>query len=658
MTGQPINQRQRIFAVAALAVWLAMGWPFLQELTSGRVRGIFPVPPLWLLPYTIFGATVVGAALLSLRTRVHWALMCAQLAAVVAMTIIHPKDLMSIFLVIIAWQVAIATVPAKTLGWIAFQSLAVIGAITLSPNAHLSYIMVLSFVLQLCCLLTAQALKREAETARALDGANMDLRSAQAVMASRVRDAERLRISHELHDAWGHELTALALQLEIASNVRETQRLTDHVRQAKDMSRGLLRKVREVVTTLREAEGSGEGGRVFARTHDIGSGQTFGITLFSDGTQTDRRKWIFSLAALAVTLTLGWPVLQAFLTGKVPVSAPWIMTFTLFVAAFLSATILKLRNSIRWSLLVIQVAAVAGMAFISSWAMMTAFLIIVAWQVATTTGPGKSLSWVTMQTLVVVGALALTPSPDLCWVIGKAFALQLLFVFAAQALRKEEETARAFAQTNRELRSAQAIISNNARNVERLHISRELHDAWGHELTALGLQLEIASHVADADRAKYHVLQAKNLACALLGKVRDVVATLHDVERCGLQDALETLARSVPRPAVHVAFESGVQVSPGQAHALMRCAQEAVTNAIRHSDGSNLWLQVSPDGEGVRLIARNDGRARSTATSPGSGLLGMRERLENLGGQLAIRAGSGLDFTVDAWLPSVGSQSA
>lgn len=656
MSAHPFIQRQRIFAVAALAVWLTMGWPFLQELTSGRVRGIFPVPPLWLLPYTVFGATVVGAAFLSLRTRVHWALMCAQLAAVVTMTIIHPKDLMSIFLVIIAWQVAIATVPAKTLGWIGFQSLAVIGAIILSPNAHLSYIMVLSFVLQLCCLLTAQALKREAETAQALDGANRDLWSAQAIMARRVRDAERLRISHELHDAWGHELTALALQLEIASNVREPQRVTDHVMQAKDMSRGLLRKVREVVATLREAEGSGEGGRVFA--HDTGSGQSVGITLFRDGTQSDRHKWIFSLAALAVALTLGWPVLQAFLTGKVPVSAPWIMTFAVFVAAFLSATILKLRTSIRWSLLVIQVAAVAGMAFISSWAMMTAFLIIVAWQVATTTGPAMSLSWVAMQTLVVVGALALTPSPDLCWVIGKAFALQLLFAFAAQALRKEEETARAFAQTNRELRSTQAIISHNARNVERLHISRELHDAWGHELTALGLQLEIASHVADADRAKYHVLQAKDLACALLGKVRDVVATLHEVERCGLQDALEMLARSVPRPAVHVAFEPGVQVSPGQAHALMRCAQEAVTNAMRHSDGSNLWLQVSPDGKGVRLIARDDGRARSTATSPGSGLLGMRERLENLGGQLAIRAGNGLDFTLDAWLPSVGPRPA
>ena len=658
MAGHPSNQRPWIFAAAALAVWLAMGWPFLQELMNGKVRGIFPVPPLWLLPYTIFGTTVVGAAILSLRTRVQWALVCAQLAAVVAMTIIHPKDLMSIFLVIIAWQVAMATVPAKTLGWIAFQTLAVIGVITLSPNAHLSYIMVLSFVLQLCCVLTAQALKREAKTTRALARTNQELRSAQAIIASRVRDAERLQISHELHEAWGHELTALGLQLEIANNAGEARQVMDHVMQAKGMSRGLLRKVRDVVATLREIEGVGEGGGFRARSNDTRSGQSLGITPLRSGNRNDRQKWIFSVAVLAVALTLGWPILQMFLTGKLPVSVPWIISFTVFVAAVLGATVLKLRPSIRWTSLCIQVAAVAGMAFFSSWAMMTAFLIIIAWQVAAMTGPGWALSWVAIQTLAVVGALALTPNPDLCWVIGKAFALQLLFVFAAQALRREEEMARAFAQTNRELRSAQAILANNARNAERVRVSRELHDTWGHELTALGLQLEIASHVADAERAKHHVMQAKGLARTLLGKVRNVVATLHEDERRGLEDALETLAQSVPRPAIHVTFDPGVQVNPEQAHVLMRCAQEAVTNTIRHSCGSNLWLRVTSDGEGVRLVARNDGGARPRSPTSGSGLLGMRERLESLGGQLAVRAGGDLGFTVDAWLPSRTPQTA
>lgn len=174
-----------------------------------------------------------------------------------------------------------------------------------------------------------------------------------------------------------------------------------------------------------------------------------------------------------------------------------------------------------------------------------------------------------------------------------SFALQLFFVFAAQALRTEVETARAMAQTNSELRSARAIIASSARDAERLRISRELHDAWGHELAALGLQLEIASNVREPDRANHHVMQAKGLARALLGKVRDVVATLRKDERFGLKDALETLAQSV-QPAIHVALSRGVQVSPDQGHALMHGAQEAATNAVRHSRASNLWLQVTP----------------------------------------------------------------
>jgi signal transduction histidine kinase len=76
-----------------------------------------------------------------------------------------------------------------------------------------------------------------------------------------------------------------------------------------------------------------------------------------------------------------------------------------------------------------------------------------------------------------------------------------------------------------------------------------------------------------------------------------------------------------------------------------------VTNAIRHSEAANLWLQVTQDDEGVRLVARNDGSARRTAAAPGTGLLGMRERIEHLGGRLAVQKEAGIGFTVEAWLP-------
>jgi signal transduction histidine kinase len=371
---------------------------------------------------------------------------------------------------------------------------------------------------------------------------------------------------------------------------------------------------------------------------------------------------IVCIAAVTIWLAWGWPVIRDIINGGTirgyPVSPLWLVPYALYGAAVLAALALKLRPAFLWTLLCVELAAVVAMAIILPWAGMTQYLVIIAWQVGMAAAPRQAFAWTGFQTLVVVAALAQALNPDLCWVIAKSFALQLLLVFTAQTLRREAETARALAQSNTELRTAQAIIANNVRDAERLRISRELHDAWGHELTALGLQLEIASHVTGPGRANDHVMQAKGLARSLLAKVRDVVSALREAERCDLKDALEALSESVPRPAVHVEIAPGVRVGPEQAHALMRCAQEAVTNAVRHSEADNLWLQVTSDGEGVRLVARNDGSARPAASAPGSGLVGMRERVESLGGKLAVRTGVDFGFTVEAWLPSRARQPA
>ena len=369
-----------------------------------------------------------------------------------------------------------------------------------------------------------------------------------------------------------------------------------------------------------------------------------------------RHDWTFCIAALGLWLAYGWPVLTQYWVGgtirSVTVPPLWFVPFAVMGAAVLAAMILKLTEKVQWTLLGVQLAAVVAMTALVPWAGMSSFLVVIAWQVGISTSAAKALSWVAVQNLAIIGTLAQALRPDLCWVLTKSAALQLLFVFTAQALRREAQTSRALAQTNRELRSAQAIIASNVRNAERLRISRELHDAWGHELTALGLQLEIASHVTEPAKANDHVLQAKGLASALLGKVRDVVATLREAGRSDLKDDLEALARSVPVPAIHIDILPGIAVSPDHAHALVRCAQEAVTNAVKHADAENLWLQIRPDSHGVRLIARNDGTPRPTETAPGSGLLGMRERVEELGGRLAVQPGASYGFTVDAWLPT------
>ena len=380
------------------------------------------------------------------------------------------------------------------------------------------------------------------------------------------------------------------------------------------------------------------------------------------GQLTNHLHRIACVAGIVVWLAWGFPMFKQFMLGAtirdVLISPLLFVPYAIFGAVMVCAMALKLRPWVVWTLLWVELACVVAMTIILPWAGLSQFLVIIAWQAAVATTPRKALGWAVFQTGAVILALSQAITPDLCWVIVKSLALQLLLIFLARALRREAETARELAQTNRELKSAQAIIANNVRSAERQRISRDLHDAWGHELTALGLQLEIASNVSEPDRANDHVLQAKGLARALLTKVRDVVATLREAERCDLKDALDALAQSVPTPAIHVDISPAVQVGPAQAHALMRCAQEAVTNAIKHAQAANLWLRVTPDGDGVRLVARNDGSVGPAASAPGSGLLGMRERVESLGGKLAVRPGSEFGFTIDAWLPSRSPQPA
>lgn len=92
--------------------------------------------------------------------------------------------------------------------------------------------------------------------------------------------------------------------------------------------------------------------------------------------------------------------------------------------------------------------------------------------------------------------------------------------------------------------------------------------------------------------------------------------------------------------------------------AALRWPELRKTNTVEHARASEPWLVVTSDGEGVRLIARNAGRAWPAAPSPGSALLRMRERVEALGGKLAVQAGAGLGFTIHAWLPSRASHAA
>ena len=85
--------------------------------------------------------------------------------------------------------------------------------------------------------------------------------------------------------------------------------------------------------------------------------------------------------------------------------------------------------------------------------------------------------------------------------------------------------------------------------------------------------------------------------------------------------------------------------------ALLRTMQEIVTNAIRHGEAENLWIDVEQSPECGRLTARDDGRVAAPVSTEGFGLSGMRRRLEELGGTFSAAPAASSGFEVHAMFP-------
>jgi signal transduction histidine kinase len=184
-----------------------------------------------------------------------------------------------------------------------------------------------------------------------------------------------------------------------------------------------------------------------------------------------------------------------------------------------------------------------------------------------------------------------------------------------------------------ELTALRPLLEEGSRNAERVRLSRELHDATGHKLTALALQLEVASHVASGE-AEEPVRTARVVVSELIDDMHRIVTATDRTDSEGLAAALRDLARNFPRPRVHLALPERLHVADAErAHLLLRCSQEILTNSARHSGAKNLWLEITQSESELKLSARDDGTVQEDLRA-GAGLKGMRSRLEDLGGTL------------------------
>ncbi|MEP7096436.1 MAG: sensor histidine kinase [Dokdonella sp.] len=266
------------------------------------------------------------------------------------------------------------------------------------------------------------------------------------------------------------------------------------------------------------------------------------------------------------------------------------------------------------------------------------------------------IAWMVLQNFSLVPVFASIREP--VFSLGDAFLQSSLYLgfsvlaFVTAVVTKQQVDAREEQRRlNSELRATRTLLAESSRLAERMRISRELHDLVGHHLTALSLNLEVASHLVKG-QAQEHVLKAQSVAKLLLSDVREVVSQLREGDSIDLTAALENLIEGVPGLDIHLDLPPRFSVDdPKRAQVLLRCAQEIITNTVRHAGAHNLWLRFERNANRQMSIhARDDGRG-AVQFKQGNGLSGMRERLAQFGGRLDIVTGNGQGFVLDASLP-------
>ncbi|HMG53374.1 MAG TPA: histidine kinase [Kofleriaceae bacterium] len=336
----------------------------------------------------------------------------------------------------------------------------------------------------------------------------------------------------------------------------------------------------------------------------------------------------FALAGLAAWLLVSLPTwIGAQASPRFPV---WAAAWAVCGAAMLAVSRRPRLDAVAAAALALQGAAVATMVGLLCNGFEGLLLVFAAAQLGRLAGLRLGAGWLVAHTLVVGAAIAAHWSPQSAAMLMAPYLGCQLFAFLAARLH--------------------GALAERGRAEERLRIARELHDALGHHLTAMSLNLELAAHQTSGE-ARDNVRAAQSLARLLLGDVRELAYAMKQGRATDLADGLARLAETVPVPAIHVELPSGLRIAdPRSAHALLRCAQEFVTNSIRHAGARNVWIALRAGGAELELTARDDG-AGARELRPGGGLSGLRERVEELGGSLVLDAG-GAGFALRATVPA------
>lgn len=238
------------------------------------------------------------------------------------------------------------------------------------------------------------------------------------------------------------------------------------------------------------------------------------------------------------------------------------------------------------------------------------------------------------------------------WMVGFVVSLGILVavlsILRVSLLeRRTDEQQRITERAERELRRlSQQLV--RAQETERKSISRELHDEVGQMLT--GLRMELANLEDDrllpGEQFQARLNDVKHLAEQTLASVRNIAMGLRPsmLDDLGLGPAVEWQGREFSRRSgipVTVQIDGTLDELPDSHRTcVFRVVQEALTNSVRHSQARGIRVAIHGRPDAVFLNVQDDGVgiAASESAGPGLGLIGIQERVRELGGTVTIHS--------------------
>ncbi|MCX5148492.1 GAF domain-containing sensor histidine kinase [Streptomyces sp. NPDC048550] len=197
---------------------------------------------------------------------------------------------------------------------------------------------------------------------------------------------------------------------------------------------------------------------------------------------------------------------------------------------------------------------------------------------------------------------------------------------------------------------------------ERSRLAHELHDAVAQKLFSLRLTAQAAAALVDRDpaRAKGELQQVAALAAQAADELRAAVTELRPaaLDEDGLVATLRDQVHVLDRAhTAHVTFTcDGVRALPAtQEEALLRVAQEALHNALRHSGGDRVEVTLARRSAGAVLTVTDNGSGFSPSSIRAAGrhlgLVSMRDRASGAGGRLTVHSEPGTGTTIEMEVP-------